>query len=120
MNVRLKLVLIILSVVFLFLTVHFIRKKGLDLYHSIVWIVGAVILLVMACFPETMQILSDLTGVEIPSNLVFLILIGYLMAASLSLSASLSRQHARIRRLVQSVAILENRLKQVEDGIHNV
>lgn len=117
MNTRLQVVLIIISVLFLITAIYFIRKKGLDLYHSIVWFAGAVILLIMACFPEISVFLAELAGVEVPSNMVFLILIGYLMVASLSLSASLSRQHARIRRLVQTVALLDKRLRELEDEV---
>ena len=119
MSTRLQVVLIVISVLFLMIAVYFIRKKGLDLYHSIVWFAGAVILLIMACFPGISAFLAELAGVEVPSNMVFLILIGYLMVASLSLSASLSRQHARIRKLVQTVALMDNRLRELDAKIRD-
>ena len=114
MSLHLQVVMIIGAVLFLATTIYFIRNKGLDLYHSIMWFCGAIIILLMALFPGGMRVLTRMAGIELPSNLVFLILIAYLMITSLSLSAAVSRQHARIRRLVQQISLLENKLEKLE------
>ena len=64
-----------------------------------------------------MTVLAHVAGIEIPSNLVFLIMIVYLMLTCLSLSASVSRQHARIRTLVQEAALMEKRICELERRI---
>lgn len=117
MSVQLQLFLSICAVLFMAATISFIRNKGLDLYHSIIWFLGAAILLFMAVCPGSVTALADLAGVETPSNFVFLIQIAFLLASSLSMSAAISRQHTRIKHLVQSVAILENRLEKLEKQI---
>lgn len=114
MGMQLQLFLSICAILFLCATISYIRKKGLDLYHSIMWFLGAAILLLMAVFPAPITALAGLVGVETPSNFVFLILIAFLLLTSLSMSAAISRQHTRIKHLVQSVAILENRLERLE------
>ena len=58
MSGRLQIVLIICSFLFLGATISYIRRKGLDLYHSIIWFLGAAILLLMAFFPGFVEWIS--------------------------------------------------------------
>ena len=69
----------------------------------------------MALFPDVLQVISRAVGIEVPSNLVFLLMIVYLLLTCLSLSASVSRQHARIRALVQNTALMEKRIRELEE-----
>ena len=114
MSVKLQLVLIVSTVLFLCVTIGFIRKKGLDLYHSIIWFFGALLLLLIALFPQPVLKIAGLAGIETPSNFVFIVIITYLLITALSLSAAISRHHMRIKRMVQSIAILENRIESLE------
>ena len=114
MSGRLQIVLVICSLLFLILTIHSIKKDGLDLYHSILWFAEAIVLLFMAAFPGAADWAAGILGIKTASNFVFTILIAFLLINSLSVSASLSRQHDRIRKLVQKEAILENRLTHLE------
>ena len=119
MSGKLQIVLIVSSLFFLVLTLRYIRKKGLDLYHSIQWFAGSALLLIMALFPGAVEYLAHLVGVELASNFVFLILLAYLLFTLLSLSASVSRQHDRIKRLVQAIALLEKRVEELEKEMVN-
>ena len=114
MGVQLRIFLSICALLFFVATLYYIRCKGLDLYRTILWFSGAAVLLILAIFPKPVIALASLSGVETPSNFVFLVLIGFLLFLALSMSASISRQHGRIKNLVQSVAILENRLEELE------
>ena len=117
MNIHLRLLLLAGAAIFFGYTLYYIRKKQLDLYHSIRWFVLSALILAMALFPELLTVLAHFAGIEIPSNLVFLIMIVYLMLTCLSLSASVSRQHARIRTLVQEAALMEKRICELERRI---
>lgn len=117
MSLHLRILLIIGAVWFLGLTIYYIKRKHLDLYHSIRWFAGAVVILVMAVFPGILGAITNLVGMELPSNLVFMLMILYLLLTCLSLSASVSRQHTRIKTLVQETAQLENRIRELEKKI---
>ncbi|GEM_PF-4238931 len=117
MNSHLRLLLLAGAVIFLLLTLYYIRQKHLDLYHSIRWFALAVLILVMALVPDEMEKLSRIAGIEVPSNLVFLCMIIFLILTCLSLSASVSRHHARIRTLVQQNAIQEERIRELEETV---
>ncbi len=114
MSGKLQIVLSVCTVLFLCGTIGFIRKKGLDLYHSIVWFFGALLLLLIALFPQPVLWLTRVAGIETPSNFVFIVIITFLLITTLSLSAAVSRHHMRIKRMVQSMAILENRIESLE------
>ncbi len=117
MSIYLRILLLFGSVLFLLLTVNSIRRKNLDLYHSIRWFVLAILILLMALFPDGVELLSKAVGIEVPSNLVFFLMIAYLLQTCLSLSASVSRQHARIRALVQNTALMEERIRELEEKV---
>ena len=114
MSVKLQILLSVCTLLFLGGTIGFIRKKGLDLYHSIVWFFGALLLLLIALFPQPVLWLTHIAGIETPSNFVFIAIISFLLITTLSLSAAVSRHHMRIKRMVQSMAILENRVEALE------
>ena len=115
MDAKLQIVLALSSVAFLITTLYFIRKKGLDLYRSLLWLFMAVLFLVLSLFPGIVTFFSRLMGIATASNAIFLIIIFFLLVVSLSMSATLSRHHTRIKRLVQSVALLERRVYMLEE-----
>ena len=115
MGGKLQIVLALSSIAFLTMTIYFIRKKGLDLYRSLLWLFMAVLFLVLSLFPGIVSFFSRLMGIATASNAIFLIIIFFLLVVSLSMSAALSRHHMRIKRLVQSLALLERRVYMLEE-----
>jgi len=115
MGGKLQIILALSSIAFLAMTIYFIRKKGLDLYRSLLWLFMAVLFLVLSLFPGIVSFFSRLMGIATASNAIFLIIIFFLLVVSLSMSAALSRHHMRIKRLVQSLALLERRVYMLEE-----
>ena len=71
-------------------------------------------LVVFAAVPYVVYVLRDLLSVEMPSNLVFAMVICFMLLILLSLSAAITSFAERIRRLTQTVAILEERIRRLE------
>ena len=115
MGGKLQIILALSSIAFLAMTIYFIRKKGLDLYRSLLWLFMAALFLVLSLFPGIVSFISRLMGIATASNAIFLIIIFFLLVVSLSMSAALSRHHMRIKRLVQSLALLERRVYMLEE-----
>jgi hypothetical protein len=59
--------------------------------------------------------LSFRLGVAQPVNLLFFVTIVLLVLVSVQLSYELSRHEARIRRLAEEVALLDERLRSLEE-----
>ena len=71
-------------------------------------------MLLFACFPYLAKVLRAYTGVEVVSNLVFLLVLVFVMFLLLSLTAAVSGQAERLKRLTQANALLEKRVRELE------
>ena len=119
MSTNFRLLLIAGSLLFLGITLYYIFRKGMDLANSIRWFAGALILFLMALFPDAVGAVAGWVGIEVPSNLVFLIGIVYLLMTSLSLSAVISAQQNKIRTLTLEQAALEKEIRDLKETIEN-
>ncbi len=111
---KLQIMLILGALVYLGVIFVLLKKKKLNIRYSLLWLAGALVLLLFACFPYLVKVLRSLTGVEVVSNLVFLIVIVFMMFLLLSLTTAVSDQAERLKRLTQANALLEKRLRQLE------
>jgi hypothetical protein len=71
--------------------------------------------LFFSAFPGALRWVSDTLGVETPANLLFFVTIVLLILVSVQLSYELSRHEARIRRLAEEVALLDQELRQMKE-----
>lgn len=90
-----------------------IAKKKLLLQYSLLWFALAFFAILAALFPGPVFQLADYLGFEAPSNFIFFFALFFLLAICLSLCIAVSWQAMKIRRLVQSLALLK---KEVDDS----
>ena len=74
-------------------------------------------LVLFAAVPYVVFVLRDIFDIQMPSNLVFAMVIGFVLLISLSISAAITDFAERIKRLTQTVAILEKRVRQLESQL---
>ena len=82
--------------------------------YSIIWLISAGVLLVFAVFPYVVLVLTDLLGMAVPVNVVFLLVIAFILLLLLSLSSIVSGFAEKIKRLAQENALLEERVRRLE------
>ena len=70
-----------------------------------------------AAFPLVAKMLRGLLRFEVVSNMVFTMLFGFVLLVLLILSATASTQTEEIKRLTQHNAILEHRVRQLEEAL---
>lgn len=105
MSLSLRIELIVIALAFLFIIVRSINRKKLRIQYSFAWLMIALALLVAAFFPNIPVWLCGITGIETPSNLVYLLGILVLLLISFHQTLLLSRQAEQIKKLTQYVAI---------------
>ncbi len=110
----LRATLIIGAVLFLGFLLLLLRRKKLNVQYSIIWLCAALVMLVFAAFPYTVAVLVDVFNFEMPVNLVFTLLFIFVLLLLLSLSTIVTGFAARIKRLTQAQALLEERVRQLE------
>lgn len=82
--------------------------------YAVLWLLLAVVLLVLGCFPVLLDAATILLGVQIPANLLFAAAIAVLLGIALHLSWELSQAEDEIRRLAEETAILGARVTRLE------
>ena len=115
MSLALQIVLLGLVVIFLLAIIHLLRKGKLSLKYSLIWIFSSIILLIMIIFPQLSIQVSKWIGVEVPSNFIFMLEGIFVLVILISLTLIVSNQTSRLTRLTQAVAILERRIRDLEE-----
>ena len=108
---------IVAAVVALIAIVELMRRTTLRERHAVWWLVGGVLALIVAIFPQTLTWAAQLLGVAVPTNLVFFIAIGLLFLVSLQYGAELTRVEDKIRTLAEEAAFHESRIAALEDAV---
>ena len=114
MDLTLRLWLLAGVIVYFAVILVALRKKSLTLKYSLLWMFSALLLLIIVIFPRIINGVTKLLGIASPVNAVFTIVLFLVLMILISLSVIVSKQHARIKKLIQSVALLEKRLRDGE------
>lgn len=114
MNIGLRSGLIIASILVLFLVSSTVAKKKLNIKYSIVWMLWAIAAVIMAIFPDTFYWFSDMLGIELPVNGLFLIMIGLLYALTFFVYVMISKHNEEIINLTYQVATLKKELEELK------
>lgn len=85
------------------------------LKYSLIWLASAGVMFLMLLFPPIMGWICKLLEIQSPANGVFLLQGMFALLILVSLSSIVSVQSERIRRLVQVQALLEKRVRELEE-----
>ena len=108
-------VLLILGAIALFgMIVWLIKHKKIEVKYSIIWLAFSATMILFALFPYLVLVLGDISGVANPVNFIFMTLFVFILLIMLSVSAVISGFSTKIKRLAQSNALLEKRVRELE------
>ncbi|WP_345801874.1 DUF2304 domain-containing protein [Microbacterium sp. AZCO] len=105
------------AVLVLVIIISLLLRRQLREKYAILWLVIGLALLVLAIFPQLLLGLSELLGVEVPSNLIFALAIVLLVGVALHLSWELSLAEDEVRRVAEEVAILRTDLDELRKAV---
>ena len=100
------------------LTLYWVRSRDLREKYAVGWMLVAAILLLCGLFPSVIMRLADASRLSYPAAVLFVALT-FIYGYAFSVSVSLTRQHRTSHRLVQQVALLEERLRRAEAAAQN-
>jgi len=108
-------ILAAITAVITFIFVGDLLRRGLlKEKYAVLWLLFAGASLFFAIFPDVLTRVSAVIGVAQPVNLLFFVTIVLLVLVAVQLSYELSRHEARIRRLAEEVALLEQRTRALD------
>lgn len=105
MSTLLRIEMIVIALLIVTIIVRSVNRKKLRIQYSFAWLIIAAALMVIALFPGVVVWLCGITGIETPSNLIYLFSILILLLISFYQTVLLSKQADRITRLTQVLSI---------------
>ncbi len=115
MDLHLRLILIISSVICFIFIIKKIKKSKMRIDDAIFWIITSGLFLFMAFFPKVPIFIAGVIGIESPANFVFLSVVGLMFIKLFSLSSLLSSEIEKKNQLIQKIALLEkNRQDKID------
>lgn len=115
MTARLQLYMILGAVILLAVIFCLLKRGLMSVKYSLLWLLLAVCLVIAAAVPYTVFVLRDLLDVQMPVNLIFLLMFCFVLVVLLSLSVAITQLAEKCKRLTQANAILEKRVRDLED-----
>ena len=106
----------LLGIIFYFAIIFYLlKKKALMLKYTLLWIFSGIIMAIMLLFPALLKKFSLLIGISTPSNALFAAILFFILLILMSLTSIISRLNEKNIKLIQSVAILEKRVRELEN-----
>ncbi len=101
--------------IYLIFIIYLLRKSKLELKYALLWLLSGIIVMAVLIFPAFFLGLASKIGIVEPVNMIFLLQGGFLLLICISLSVIVSGLNKKIRILVQETALLEKRIRDLEE-----
>ncbi|WP_186760165.1 DUF2304 domain-containing protein [Arthrobacter alpinus] len=108
-----NLAALLLALAIVAFVLEMLRRKKLREKYAILWLLIGALTVILAAFPNLLNIASELLGVQLPSNLLFIMSILLLLGVCLHLSWELSILEDETRTLAEEVAILRAQIEAI-------
>jgi hypothetical protein len=103
------------SLLLLGIVIELIRSRKLRERYALLWLATAGVILLFAAWRSGLHHLSDALGIAYPPNALFVLALLFVLVLLLHFSTVISKLSDRSTTLTQQLALLEERLRQVED-----
>lgn len=110
----LRMVLIIALIIYFVIILIFLKNKTLELKYTLLWMVAGVILAILVAWPEILSGFVRLIGIQSNMNGLFIMAFAFVIMIMMSLTSIVSKQANKIKILIQTLAILEKRIRDLE------
>ena len=114
--IRLKVSLMAAVLVFFIIVLSMLKRRRLALKYTLLWLLTGVVMLIFVVFPELLQSLAGFIGAQTLMNTLYLLIIGFILVLLMMLTSIVSKQTERIAFLAQANAILEKRVRDLEES----
>jgi hypothetical protein len=114
MELRLQISLIIGIIFYFIIIFYFLKKNTLTLKYSLLWLFSGFVMLILAIFPFIMDKIINLVGIASVTNGLFAIAVFMILIILMSLTSILSKMNLKNKQLIQSCALLEKRIREIE------
>ncbi len=111
-----NLAALLLAIAIVALVLEMLRRKKFREKYATLWLFVGMLTVILAAFPQLLNIASEIVGVQLPSNLLFIMSILLLLGVCLHLSLELSGLEDETRSLAEEVAILRTQIERLSSS----
>lgn len=102
-----------IGVIFYFIIVlMLLKEKKLTLKYTLLWLLAGLCMGLLVLFPLSIRYITGLLGIASEMNGLFAICLAFIICILMALTSIVSTQNAKIRRLTQMIAYLENEIEK--------
>lgn len=112
--VNLKVTLIIAVCCYFILIMLFLKKRALELKYTLLWLLAGVIMGLAVLFPGILFRFTKFLGIVGTMNGLYILCIGFIVCILMALTSIVSKQTMKIRSMIQEIAMLEKRVRDLE------
>ena len=106
--------MLIAIAVYFALLLHLLRKRSLNLKYTLLWLLSGCIMLLLAVFPGLLDSIAGVVGIYEPANALFAVMFFCVIIILVSLTAIVSKLSERVKRLAQSIALLDAKTRETD------
>lgn len=110
----LRIVLIVAVILYFVIILILLKNKTLELKYTLLWMVAGFVLALLVFWPEILQGFVQLIGIQSNMNGLFFFMFAFVIMIMMSLTAIVSKQAFKIKVLIQELAILEKKIRDLE------
>lgn len=116
MEVRIQILLIVVTVGLLVFIIELVRRRHLQERYALLWLLAAIVLVVLAIFRNLLEVIAHAIGIFYAPSALFVIAFGFILILLLHFSLTVSRLSDQNKVLAQYVGLLREHLKR--EGIN--
>ena len=110
----LRTVLITALLFYFVILLIFLKNKTLELRYTLLWMFAGFILALLVIWPDVLRGFVKVIGIQDNMNGLFIMSFAFVIMIMMSLTSIVSRQANKIKLLVQELAIMEKRIRELE------
>lgn len=111
----LRLFLGIAVILYFVIIMYFLKKKTLLLKYTLLWLFSGFIMGILVLCPQLLEWFVSMVDIKTPMNGLFVVCILVILIILMSLTAIVSKQNEKIKYLVQYMAILEKKERELRE-----
>lgn len=113
---NLRVVLICALIVYFIVILVFLKNKTLELKYTLLWMFSGGVLALLVVWPEILSSFVGLIGIQSNMNGLFIMAFAFVIMIMMSLTSIVSKQANKIKLMVQEMAIMEKRIRDLESA----
>ena len=115
---RLVITLVVGLLIYFFIILMLLKYKEISLKYTLLWLLSGLLMVLLVIFPSLLLGISHALGFQSSMNGLMVMGVAFIIMIIMSLTSIVSKQSRKIRNLVQYSAMLEKRIRDIENSIN--